>query len=43
MAEIKKYILTALVDMVKIMLDMVRATREGNWMLHLGAIRQFCP
>jgi len=30
-------------DMVEIMLDLVRASREGNWMLHLGAIRQMIP
>ncbi|KAG0728083.1 hypothetical protein GWK47_033223 [Chionoecetes opilio] len=30
-------------DMVEIMLDLVQASREGNWMLHLGAIRQMIP
>ena len=30
-------------DMVEIMLDLVRASREGNWMLHQGAIRQMIP
>ena len=29
--------------MAEIMLALVRASREGNWMLHLGAIRQMIP
>lgn len=31
------------VDMAEIMLALVRASREGNWILHLGAVRQMIP
>ncbi len=31
------------VDMVEILLGLLRASREGNWMLHLGAIRAMLP
>lgn len=30
-------------DMAEIMLALIRAPREGNWMLHLGAIQQMIP
>jgi len=29
--------------MVELMLHMIRASREGNWMLHLACIRQMLP
>ena len=28
------------IDMVELMLHMIHASREGNWMLHLACIRQ---
>ena len=31
------------VDMAKIALGLIRASREGNWMLHLTAIGQMIP
>ena len=31
------------IDMVELMLHMIRASREGNWMLHLACIRQMLP
>ena len=31
------------VDMAKIVLGLIRASREGNWMLHLTAIGQMIP
>jgi hypothetical protein len=31
------------VDMVEIMLGLLRASREGNWMLHLAYIREMIP
>lgn len=31
------------IDMAEIMLGLIRASREGNWMLHLAAIRQMIP
>ncbi len=30
-------------DMSEVMLALIRASREGNWMLHLAAIRQMIP
>ncbi|KAL7394540.1 hypothetical protein ABVT39_027571, partial [Epinephelus coioides] len=30
-------------DLVEIMLALIRASREGNWILHLAAIRQMIP
>ena len=31
------------IDMAEIMLGLLRASREGNWMLHLACIRQMIP
>ncbi|KAK3750817.1 hypothetical protein QZH41_000085, partial [Actinostola sp. cb2023] len=31
------------VDMVEIMLNLIRASREGNWTLHLSAVRAMIP
>ena len=31
------------IDMVELMLHMIHASREGNWMLHLACIRQMLP
>jgi len=31
------------VDMVEIMLRLLRASREGNWMLHIASIRKMIP
>ena len=31
------------VDMTEIMLGLIRASREGNWLLHLAAIREMIP
>jgi len=30
-------------DMAKIVLNLIRASREGNWMLHLATVRQMIP
>ncbi len=30
-------------DMVEILLGLIRASREGDWMLHLGGIRAMIP
>ena len=30
-------------DMTEIMLGLIRASREGNWLLHLAAIREMIP
>jgi hypothetical protein len=31
------------VDLVDILLGLIRASREGNWLLHLASIREFIP
>lgn len=31
------------IDITEIMLGLIRATREGNWMLHLACIREIIP
>jgi len=31
------------VDMVSLMLDTIRASREGNWNLHMASIRSIIP
>lgn len=31
------------IDLVAIMLDLIRATREGNWMMHMTAMRSLIP
>ena len=31
------------VDMVELMLNMIRASREGNWPLHLASVRDMIP
>ena len=31
------------IDMIEILLNLIRASREGNWMLHLAAIRNIIP
>ena len=30
------------IDMVELLLHMVRASREGDWMLHLSSVRKVC-
>lgn len=31
------------IDMIEIILDLIRASREGNWNLHISAIRRMIP
>ena len=38
-----KYFWNSYIEMVGLLLTFIRATREGNWELHLSCIREFLP
>ena len=31
------------IDLVKLMLDLIRVSREGNWQFHLAAVKDMIP